>query len=78
MSHCKPHPADARDAARIAAAISFVVHFRKGPFETFKEPAASLDDAKGIKARLDSLHGGHGRRAMIYAISHSGVSTPVP
>ncbi len=74
----RPHPADTRDQARIASAIAFAVHFRKGPLETFNEPAASLDAARIIKARMDAEHGKSGRRAMIYAISSSGISTAVP
>jgi hypothetical protein len=73
----KPHPADIRDEARIAAATVFAVHFRKSPSVTFNEPAGSLEAARIIKARMDAEHGKHGRRAMIYAISSSGVSTPV-
>ena len=74
----RPHPADTRDQARIASAVSFAVHFRKGPEETYNEPAASLDAARVIKARMDAEHGQFGRRAMIYAISQSGISTAVP
>ena len=74
----KLHPADLRDQARIAAAVAFNVHFRKGPAEAYNEPAASLSDARMVKARMDAEHGRYGRRAMIYAISDTGISTPVP
>jgi hypothetical protein len=71
------HPADIANDARIASAVGFAVHFRKSPSVTFNEPAATLDEARAIKARLDADHGRHGRRAMIYAITPAGVSVPV-
>lgn len=73
----RTHPADIRDQARIAEATGFCVHFRAGPAVTFNERAATLAEARAIKARMDAEHGKHGRRAMIYAISKSGESTPV-
>lgn len=72
------HESETRDMERIAAAVRFTVHFRKGPFETFTERAETLDEARAIKLRLDAAHGKNGRRAMIYAVSASGGSTPVP
>lgn len=72
------HPADARDQVRIAAAVGYSIHFRKSPREAYNETADTLDEAKRVKAQLDATHGKHGRRAMIYAISASGASTPIP
>lgn len=71
------HPIDIRDQQRIADAVRFKVHFRRGPFELISERAATLEEAKAIAARLDAEHGQNGRRAMIYAITATGLSTPV-
>jgi hypothetical protein len=66
------HPADARDRAQIARATSYAIHFRKGPFERYDETADTLDEAHTIADRLNTDHGKHGRRAIVYAITPEG------
>ena len=71
------HPADLHAEAQIARAVSFNVHFRKGPRETFNEAADSLEAARVAADRLNQAHGRNGRRAIVYAITPEGVSWPV-
>ena len=73
----KIHPADAYAAAQIAAATGYSVHFRKGPFEKYTELAASLEEARAIRDRLDAAHGQWGRRSVVYAIAPSGALFPI-
>ena len=73
----KQHPADLQDAARIADAVSYTVHFIRGPFERYNERADTLAEARQIEARMNADHGQYGRRAMIYAISSDGSATPL-
>ena len=77
-STAKRHAVDAMEAAQIAAAVSYVVHFRKGPFETYRETAATLDCAHAIETRMNAEHGKHGRRACIYAVTAEGKHLPIP
>jgi hypothetical protein len=72
------HRADAAAEARIASAVAFAAHFRKGPLETYRVEAASLADARAAADRLNAEHGKNGRRAMVYAITREGVAIPVP
>jgi hypothetical protein len=74
----KPHAADVYAAEQIAQAVGFVVHFRKGPHETYSRNAATLAEARIAEAELNSAHGQFGRRAMVYATSPSGAAFPVP
>jgi hypothetical protein len=73
----KLHAADIHHAAQVARAVSFSIHFRKGPHETYQEAAKTLDEARTIAARLTALHGQWGRMAMVYAITPEGASFPV-
>jgi hypothetical protein len=74
----KPHPADIYTAAQIARAASFVVYFRKGPHEVYRETALSLEQAREIEIRMNADHGAFGRRAIVYAITPEGVNHIVP
>jgi hypothetical protein len=58
-------------------AVSFRVFFRKGPNESYREEAASREDAIRIADRMNKEHGKHGRRAIIYAVTPEGASLPV-
>jgi hypothetical protein len=74
----KLHPADIADHEKIRRATRFRVHFRKGPVETYRAEASTLDEARAIAASLDAAHGVHGRSAMIYAVDERGASIPLP
>lgn len=78
----KPSPSrvasDARDAAHLAAAVSYVAHFRKGPFESYTIPVDDLGLAREVARALEQRHGKYGRRAIVYAISAAGSRCPVP
>ena len=85
MSYIRPgkqggriHAADLQAQQEIAQAVSYAVHFRKGPVEKYNETAATLDDAKAIAARLNAAHGQFGRRSIIYAVTASGKHVPIP
>jgi hypothetical protein len=71
------HPADADDKAKAAMATGYSVHFRASPTKTFSEDAATLDEARTIRDRMNAEHGKHGRRAMIYALQAEGPPVPV-
>jgi len=73
----KEHPADAYIRARLAVAVSYTVHFLKGPHERYNEPAGSLAEAEAIAARMNAEHGALGRRAIVYAIMADGTSMPM-
>ena len=73
----KPHPSELHDAARIATAIGYAVHFMKGPLERIRERADTLPEAQAIARRLNAAHGQHGRRAIIYALLPDGGSIPL-
>ena len=73
----KQHAVDMMEAKAIAAASSYVVHFRKGPAETYREEAPTLDEALAIEARMNAEHGKFGRRACIYAVTPIG-HLPMP
>jgi hypothetical protein len=77
-SRRKPHPADLAHAAQLRAAVSYQVHLRTSPTTRFDEPAATLDEARTIAARLETEHSRFGRRAIVYAIDPRGVAWPVP
>jgi hypothetical protein len=78
MSGRTPHPADLRDARRIAAAVRFAVHFRKSPGDVIRIECATLGEARAEAVRLDRAHGSSGRRAGVYAIGPDAVATFVP
>jgi hypothetical protein len=78
MKRKTPHPADVRDATRIANAMSFVAHFRKGPVETFREAFPTLAEARAAAERMNAVHGAYGRRAGVYALGADGSVTFVP
>jgi len=74
----KPHPADLAHAAQIARATHYIVHFRKGPLETYQVQADTAADAHAEAAKLNAEHGKYGRRAIIYAVTPEGRSYPLP
>jgi len=74
----KRHPADVRDDARIALAVSYTVFFRKSPSEKYWESAATLADARAVAARMTAEHGKFGRRAGVYAVMPDRSSIFVP
>jgi hypothetical protein len=73
----KPHPADVYHAQQVARAVSFMAYFRKGPDQTFRVPATTLEEARRLAGVLTKEHGQWGRRAVIYAITPEGNSFPV-
>jgi hypothetical protein len=73
----KPHPDDARKAAQIEQAVSYTVHFRKSPSEKHKVSCTTLEAARAAEVRLNQMHGGSGRRAIIYAIAADGTAHPM-
>ena len=73
----RPHGADVLHAQQVAASVSYVVHFRRGPGEVYRETAGDLVAARAIASRLDAAHGAHGRRAIVYGVLPSGVSVPL-
>jgi hypothetical protein len=73
------HPGDAEHARRIAQAIGYTIRFYKAPCISFGERAKTLTEAVAIARRLNTDHGQHGRRAVIYATQPDGrASVPVP
>ena len=73
----KPHPDDVRKAAQIALAVSYTVHFRKSPSEKHNVRCATLEEAHAAEARLNQMHGGNGRRAIVYAVVADGTVYPM-
>lgn len=72
----KLHPADAADRAAIATATSFNAHLRLSPTKKINEPAATLIEAV---RKADAIKAAHpGRNVLIYAITPTGASVPVP
>jgi hypothetical protein len=67
----------AQETAKVGAASSFAVHFRKSPHESFNETAATIAEAIAIARRLNEAHGRYGRRAMIYAVDARGSTFPI-
>jgi hypothetical protein len=78
MSKKKPHPSAIYEQAQIAKATRFSIAFVKGQGERFVEYAPTEDDARVIARRLNTIHGGHGRRACIYAVLDNGRQYPIP
>ena len=72
------HPADLADDRRIAAATAFVTAFVKSPHERYRVESGTLAEARRAAAELNSAHGRHGRRAIVYAITPEGVQLAVP
>lgn len=72
----KLHPADAADIAAIATAASFNAHLRLSPTKKINEPAATLIEAIGKADQIKAAH--PGRNVLIYAITATGASVPVP
>ena len=68
----------ARDVTELARAVSFTAHIRKGPFEKYTVPAATLDEARAATVVLNAEHGGMGRRAIVYGISPEGWTFVIP
>jgi len=73
----KEHPADAWERQQLARAVSYTVHFRKGPFERYDERADTLAEARAIEARLNAAHGQYGRRAIVYGVLPDGSALPL-
>lgn len=72
----KPHPADIADRARIAEAVEFTAHLRRGPFDKITERFPTLAEAaKRAEAIQDA---NPGRKALVYAILQSGAQVLVP
>lgn len=70
------HPADAADRAAVATATSFNAHLRLSPTKKINEPAATLFEAI---SKADAIKAAHpGRNVLIYAITPTGASVPVP
>jgi hypothetical protein len=72
----KQHPADAADIAAVATAVSFNAHLRLSPTKKINEPAATLIEAVRKAGEIKAAH--PGRNVLIYAITPTGASVPVP
>ncbi|WP_075657380.1 hypothetical protein [Pseudochrobactrum sp. B5] len=72
----KPHPADIADRAKIATAIRFNVHLRKGPADKINREAPTLAKAAEIAARISAENGG--KPCLIYGITPDKMTVLVP
>lgn len=72
----KLHAADAADIAAIATAVGFNAHLRLSPTKKINEEAATLIEAV---RKADEIKAAHpGRNVLVYAITPTGASVPVP
>jgi hypothetical protein len=72
----KIHPADAADREAVAGAVLFNVHLRVSPSVKINETAVCLSDA--VKVADDIQRDYPTRKVLIYAITPTGASVPVP
>ncbi|MGI4850458.1 MAG: hypothetical protein ACRYGR_00715 [Janthinobacterium lividum] len=73
----RQHPADVYAAEQAARCTSFSVVFSKGPGERIREDSGDQAEAFRIAERLNSEHGRHGRRAVVYGITPEGSTWPL-
>lgn len=70
------HPADARDAARVASAVAFVVTIFIGTGRFDRASDGTLAEAQ-VTARAMESHYRNGRRALIYGVLACGATVLV-
>jgi hypothetical protein len=70
------HPVDIRDRERIASAVRFNVHQRRGPHTKINEPAATLFEAADIAERISA--GAGGKPCLVYGILPNNSAVMVP
>jgi len=72
----KPHPADIADREQIAQAVSFTAFLRRSPFDKIVHQHHCLADAVADAAAIRAAN--PGRDCLVYAITATGASIPVP
>lgn len=74
----KHHPEDDMLAALIAEGATFNAFMRVGPFEKYRgDIRQSYRDARADCDDLVAQHGKFGRKAIVYAVTHKGITIPV-